>query len=129
MQEGKVSITNMTKGNPLKGLPFQLIKDKVLGKKYELSLVFCGPRKSRELNFKFRGKNKPTNVLSFPLSQNSGEIFIAPAVVKKEASKFGKTFNAFIAQLLIHGLFHLKGMEHGGTMEKAEAKIQKYFGI
>ncbi|MDD4989627.1 MAG: rRNA maturation RNase YbeY [Candidatus Pacebacteria bacterium] len=130
MQKSGISIINKTKGTFVKSeVLFSSIKDKILGKKYDLSLVFIPPTKSRELNYKFRGKNKPTNVLSFPLSKNSGEIFITPSVAKKEAPKFGKTFNAFVAQLLIHGLFHLKGMEHGGRMERAEAKIQKHFGI
>ncbi|MDD5069042.1 MAG: rRNA maturation RNase YbeY [Candidatus Pacebacteria bacterium] len=125
-----MQITNKTKSTFAKReVLFSSLKDKILGKNYDLSLVFIGPKESQSLNNKFRGKNKPTNILSFSLSKTSGEIFITPSVAKKEAPRFGKTFDAFLGQLLIHGLFHLKGMEHGGTMERAEAKIQRHFGI
>ncbi len=125
---GSFEILNMTKG-ALPSVPFLEIKNKILGEDYELSLVFCGNRKSKELNKKFREKDYPTNVLSFPLDKENGEIFIAPAVVKKETLKFGKTYKNLIGYLFIHGLLHLKGMEHGSTMETAEKKFQKLFGI
>ncbi len=125
-----IHITNKTKSTFAKQeVLFSLIKDKVLGKKYDLSLVFIGPKESHKLNYKFREKNKPTNILSFSLSDTSGEIFITPSVVKKEAPLFDKTPDVFVVQLLIHGLFHLKGMEHGGKMERAEARIRKFFRI
>jgi len=94
---------------------FKKIKDEILGKKYELSLVFCGNALSRKLNRIYRGKDKPTNVLSFPLSKNSGEIFI-------NLSKIGE-FSP--AHLFIHGCLHLKGMRHGSKMEKVEKQLLK----
>ncbi len=125
-----IEITNKTKGTFSKDeVLFSRIKDKVLGKKYDLSLVFIGPKESQKLNYKFREKDKPTNILSFSLSKTSGEIFITPSVAKKQAPLFDKTFDAFVVQLLIHGLFHLKGMEHGGKMERAETQIRKFFRI
>ncbi|KKR32177.1 MAG: putative rRNA maturation factor [Parcubacteria group bacterium GW2011_GWF2_39_8b] len=114
------TITNKTKST-LSRVPFAKIKNVVLGKNYSLSLVFIGEKKSRELNCKYRGKNKPTNILSFPLNKKSGEIFITPSLAKKEGLSVGF--------LLIHGLLHLKGIEHGSTMERAEIKLQKKFGV
>lgn len=114
----EVLIKNNTKRNIPK-VPFQRIKDQVLGAKYELSLVFVGSTLSKRLNLTYRGKNKSANVLSFPLSKNSGEIFL-------DLSKNGP-FG--VAHLYIHGLLHLKGMQHGDTMEKAETKILKQFGF
>ncbi len=118
----------MTKGT-LPSVPFEKIKEAILGKKYSLSLVFCGNRKSKELNKIYRDKDYNPNVLSFPLDKNSGEIFINPHVAKKEALKFDKSYKNFVGFLFIHGCLHLKGMEHGSRMEKAELKFCKEFGI
>lgn len=117
----------MTKGT-LPSVPFAEIKDKILGKKYELSLVFCGNRKSKELNKKYRNKDYTPNVLSFPLDKKSGEIFINPHVAKKEAPNFQKSYRDFVGFLFIHACLHLKGMEHGSTMDKTEKKFfNKFF--
>ena len=114
------SITNTTR----KSIPssnFIDIKNAVLGKDYFLSLVFINQTKSRKINFTYRKKDKSTNVLSFPLDKKCGEIFICPEIAKKEGLSVGFLF--------IHGLLHLKGMEHGSTMERAEEKLCKKFGI
>ena len=125
-----VDISNFTRGNvPYKDLPLCAITEKVLGKKYELSLVFVGDTRSRKLNKTYRGKDKPTNILSFELSKTSGEIIINPRLVKKQAPKFERSYSNFLAFLFIHGLYHLKGMQHSSTMEKAEEKIRKIFNI
>ncbi len=118
----------MTK-DTLPRVSFALIKDTILGEKYELSLVFCGNRKSKELNKKYRNKDYTPNVLSFPLDKNSGEIFINPHVAKKEAPNFQKSYKNFVGFLFIHACLHLKGMEHGSRMDKAEKKFQRKFGI
>ena len=111
------------------GLPFERIKDAVLGKNYELSLVFIGRKYSQTLNKKYRGKGKPANILSFPLSKTSGEIFICPETAKKDARKFEMKEREFIGYLFIHGLLHLKGLKHSSTMERAEEKIRLKFSI
>jgi len=98
-----------------------------LGKKFELSLVFIESRLSKKLNRIYRKKDRPTNILAFPLSKTSGEIFIDLKQSKKEFEDFGLNFSDFIAFLFIHGLLHLKGMQHGGTMERAERKFYKKF--
>lgn len=94
---------------------FRRIKNKILGKKYELSLVFAGNPLMKRLNRTYRGKDKTTNVLAFPLSETSGEIFINLS----RAKPFG------VKHLFIHGLLHLKGMEHSDIMEKAEKQLLK----
>ena len=107
---------------------FARIKNDILGKKYSLSFAFINAKKSRELNKTYRGKNQPTNILSFPLSKNEGEILICKEVARKDAPKFGKTFNEFLGFLFIHGMLHLKGMKHSSRMEREEKKYdQKYF--
>ncbi len=117
-----VSLRNLTR-QPVPRVRFDLIKNKVLSPKYELSLVFIGPTTSKRLNKSLRGKDRPTNVLSFPLSKNSGEIFIDLSKVKKEVKKFGMPYKKLLTYLYIHGLLHLKGMEHGGNMTLAEQKF------
>ncbi|MBU0999025.1 rRNA maturation RNase YbeY [Patescibacteria group bacterium] len=107
---------------------FENIKKDILGKNYDLSIAFVPENKSRELNKKYRNKNKATNILSFPLSKNMGEIVLCPAVIKKEAKKFGRTPDQLLNFLVIHGMLHLKGYEHSSTMEALEKKYdQKYF--
>ncbi|MDQ3089584.1 MAG: rRNA maturation RNase YbeY [bacterium] len=121
-------ITNKTKGATPK-VPFVDLKEAVLGNKYELSLVFIGNRRSARLNMTYRKKPKSTNILSFPLDKNCGEIFIDLSLAKKQAFKFDRTFPNFVAYLFIHGLFHLKGMQHGLRMKSAEKKIRDKFKI
>ncbi len=128
--ETKVSITYTTKGNPaLAGLPFLELKDAILGKKYELSIACVSPAVSKKLNFSYRKKNKSTNILSFPLSRNSGEIVLDLALIKKEAPSFDRSYTSFAGFLLIHGMLHLKGMQHSSTMERKEKYFLKKFKL
>lgn len=124
--EDKFSITNKTK-NTLPRISFSKIKNSVLGKNYSLSLVFIGKKKSQYLNKSYRGKNNPTNILSFSLGKNNGEVFITLDLLRKEAKLFNKTFKNFTAFLFIHGLLHLKGYNHGSTMERVENKLLQQF--
>ena len=126
--EENFTITNTTKST-LPRVPFALIKNAALGKDYSLSLVFIGEKKSQELNKTYRGKNKPTNILSFELNKNSGEIFICMNVARREAKSFDRKLDNFVSFLFIHGLTHLKGYDHGDTMERAEIKLRKKFKI
>jgi probable rRNA maturation factor len=130
-KDSNVSIINKTKGK-LPSLSFATyiqIKDAILGKKYDLSVAFVSITESRKLNRTMRGKDKPTNILSFELSKNSGELVINLSAVKKDAPKFGQKTIPFFKFLLIHGMLHLKGMQHGSTMESMEVKFKKKFGI
>jgi probable rRNA maturation factor len=122
------SIQNTTKGK-LPSLPFLELKESILGKNYTLSCVFVGDALSKKLNRTYRGKNKPTNVLSFPLSKTEGEIFLNLKLAKKEAPKFEEKYKNFVGFLFIHGLLHLKGLDHGSRMERAEKLARKKFGI
>lgn len=118
------TITNTTKGKPPR-LPFVYIKEAILGKKYDLSVGFISPRAQRALNHTYRGKDTTTNILSFSLSKNSGELTFDLKKVKKDAPLFDMSYREFLKFLFIHGLLHLKGYEHGSTMEKAEKKWLK----
>lgn len=123
-----ITIQDMNKGK-LPRLPFVQMAETILGKKYELSIVFATKKVSQKLNREFRGKNKPTNILSFPLSKNSGELVLEPKTIWKQAPDFGMPYEKFIGYLVIHGMLHLKGMEHGSTMERREKLLKKKFGF
>lgn len=123
-----LSIRNETKGK-LPRLPFHMMKDAVLGKRYELSLAFVRSATSRTLNRSYRGKDAPANVLAFPLTKNEGEIFIDPKKARADAPLFDRTYRKFIALLFIHALLHLKGFEHGSKMNRKEAYFLKKFRL
>lgn len=126
LEIGFCTITNTTKGK-LPRLPFVSIKNKILGEKYEFGLSLLTPAKQKQINFKYRGKNETTNILSFPLSENSGEITIDPIKVKRDSPLFNMTYTQFFKYLVIHGCLHLKGFEHSSTMEKEEKKYLRIF--
>lgn len=110
-------------------LPYGDIQKAILGRTYDLSLVFVGEVRARNLNETYRGKTYVPNVLSFPLNEHTGEIVICPEAAKKEAKRFGMSLRGYIGFLFIHGLLHLKGYRHGATMDKAEKKYVKKFAL
>lgn len=112
--------------SPVSKRKFEEIKSGILGKKYELSLVLVNNSQSKKINQKNRQKNKPANVLSFPIENNFGEIFI-DLQTKEEAEKFEMGYKKYLTYLFIHGCLHLKGYNHGEKMEKEEDKFLKKF--
>ena len=122
-----LSITSTVKSYPRH--KYADMADKILGKRYELSLVFVGKTRAATLNKTYRNKTYSPNVLSFPLDTQTGEIFICPQVAASEAAKFDLTPKGYIGFLFIHGCLHLKGLDHGDTMDKQEAKWVKHFGL
>ncbi len=126
MDSDNTTIRNSTKGK-LPRLPFVCIKNKILGEKYELGVSFVSPAKQKEINKKYRGIDKTTNILSFPLSDSSGDISFDLQKVKKDAPLFDMSYSNFLKYLFIHGLLHLKGMDHSAIMERQEKKFLKMF--
>lgn len=123
-----ISVSSTVKKYP-RNIPLSDIKQKILGDKYQLSLVFVGKKRAAALNKEYRNKTYVPNVLSFPLSDSSGEIFICPEVAEAEAPKYHLTPNGYLAFLFIHGLLHLKGHDHSDKMDKLEQKYLKIFKI
>jgi probable rRNA maturation factor len=90
----------------------------------------------KKFNRQFRGKNKPTNVLSFPSDEKgyAGDIAIAHGVTAKEALAAQKRFADHARHLVVHGVLHLAGHDHeddadAETMEALEVKILARLGI
>jgi ssRNA-specific RNase YbeY (16S rRNA maturation enzyme) len=110
------NITQVYKGT-IKTVPLLPIKEAILGKKYQLSLVYTDKRLATQLHQEWKKKDGPANTLAFPFDKQSGEIFLYP---KSEHP---------IEYLFIHSCCHLKGHTHGNVMEKEEKKWRKKFGI
>ncbi len=126
--EEKFRIINETKGK-LPSLPFEQIKNKILGHKYDLSLIFVSEKKIHSLNKIYRKINSPTDILSFSVDKDSGEIFICQKIAKKMAPDFERKYNNFITFLFVHSCVHLLGHDHGDKMENLEIKFRKFFKI
>lgn len=101
-------INNLTRSKVDKGFLKKVGKrtSKILKIKLpEISLVIIGERRIKELNRKYRKKNKVTDVLAF----GYGEVFICLPRAKKQADKLGHSLKKELATLLIHGVLHLAG--------------------
>lgn len=101
--------------------------------KGEITILLADDARLKSLNHDFRGKAKPTNVLSFPLA-GGGDIAIAHGVVAREAKEQGKRFVDHAVHLAVHGVLHLAGYDHirskdAKVMEPLEVKILKRLGI
>lgn len=113
------------------------------GQDVEVSLLFCDDAAIRRLNAGWRGQDKPTNVLSFPAADGGprpggpmplGDIAVAWETTRREAEREGKTLEAHLTHLLVHGLLHLLGHDHetdrqAETMERLERRILERLGI
>lgn len=109
----------------LPSLPFSDIKELVLGKRYELSIHFASPDEAKMLNITHRNKDYIPNTLSFPYSKSSGEIVLCEEAMKKQHTEFELSYHDYVVYILIHSMLHLKGFEHGSTMESKEASFLK----
>lgn len=138
-----VEINNLTT-NPvdeefLKRVAERILEGEKIKKEIDLSIALVGQGRIRELNKKYRGKNRVTDVLAFPESKvllekfrvgpaqkikGLGETVICLREVKKNARRFGSSFEKEIARVLIHGILHLLGYNH----EKGEKEAQKMAG-
>lgn len=126
-----VTAPNSKKGthSSLTSVPFLAIKEKILGKHYDLSVSFVGPTEARELNQRYRGKDYVPNTLAFELDKHkSGEIVMCRSAMRGEHHSFGMTPHEYLVFLFIHSCLHLKGYAHGGTMERKEKQLLAFFG-
>jgi probable rRNA maturation factor len=97
----------------------------------ELSILITGDEQIHELNRQYLDRDKPTNVLSFPMSGDSdgietgmlGDIVISVDTAKREASEMGITYHERIYELLVHGLLHLLGYDH--ELSEKDEKIMQ----
>ncbi len=104
------------------------IKNEILGESYDLSFAFVDKDTIQELNTKYRSIDKPTDVLSFTLSEESGEILICREIAKSKSKDFNMKAEEFLIFLVIHGMLHLKGLDHGAKMSAYELSYHSRFG-
>lgn len=123
-----VTIINETESK-LPSIDFDGIKTAALGDKYSLNLIFTTSAKIKKLNTIYRNKECATDILSFPISDTEGEIYISEKEARAEAKKFDRNYDNFIAFLFIHGCTHLKGHDHGAIMEGIEVELRQKFGV
>jgi probable rRNA maturation factor len=106
-----------------------------------IAVAFVTDAEIARLNKTYRGKKKPTDVLSFPaqpaakrLNKSTflGDIAIAPAVARRYAKKNGRTLQSEICILILHGVLHLLGYDHEtdrGQMDRIEHKLRRKLGL
>jgi probable rRNA maturation factor len=104
-----------------------------------VNVLVTGSAAMRTLNARFRGKNKPTDVLSFPCTQAhagrgkgkpgfAGEIAISADIAAQNAARLGHSVASEVKVLALHGILHLAGMDHehdNGQMARKEAELRR----
>lgn len=110
------------------------------GHGHEMAVQVVSPARMRVLNKRFRGKDKPTNVLAFPAQPTGqvrpkplGDVVICAAVLRREARAQHKSETAHWAHLVVHGTLHLAGYDHeddrdASRMERREIAILRRLG-
>ncbi len=121
-----------------------------------VSVALVTDAEMKKWNRAFRGKNRATDVLSFPVDGPAktkpkqsrrarakspsrpptgrylGDVAIAPAVARQNARRFGRTFSAEMRILIVHGILHLLGYDHEtdqGQMDRREARVRRDLGL
>lgn len=102
----------------------------------EIELVITDNKEMQEINKEYRGKDKPTDVLSFPYEQMPftplGSIVISKDFVEEKASELGHSIEDEFTLLFIHGLLHILGYDHevdNGEMRAMEEKLIHQFSL
>ena len=127
---------------PTRGLGPWLTKIAPASARGDLCVALVSDARMRALNRQFRGKDKVTDVLSFPADPSTplgagtraflGDIVIASGVAKKQAKAAGHSLNIEIRVLALHGLLHLLGYDHDGDdgkMARVEARLRMKAGL
>lgn len=112
-----------------------------VGSETGATIAFVSDRAMRSLNREFRGRDRTTDVLSFPSEQEAweraegerlGDVVIAVGQAERQAAEHGLDFDAEVAQLILHGLLHLCGHDHerdSGEMNALELSLRRRLGI
>jgi probable rRNA maturation factor len=102
----------------------------------EVSVLFCADTRMRALNRRYRGQDRPTDVLAFPTADSEsgflGDIVISVPYAEREARRRREPGAREIDRLLVHGLLHLMGYDHetdDGEMDALEARIRRRLGL
>ncbi len=110
---------------------------RAVGLRGAVSVLVTSSPELQGLNHRFRGKNKPTDVLSFPampglLRGFAGDVAISAEIAARNASRLGHSVTEEIRILTLHAVLHLAGYDHeldDGEMERKEARLRKSLGL
>jgi len=100
----------------------------------ELSISFVDDAQIRELNRRYLGRDKPTNVLAFSMSEGDfpslhpqvlGDVIVSVETARRQSNRFGLDEIEMVAFLMVHGILHLLGYEHEGTKKGAREMALK----
>lgn len=103
----------------------------------EVSVLYCGDSFMQDLNKQWRGKDQPTNVLSFPAASGKalqrsptlGDIIVSCDTVVREAKAENKTFADHLAHMLVHGSLHLVGFDHEDDEEAEDMEAHERLAL
>jgi probable rRNA maturation factor len=127
-------------------LTLKSVKGSTFEKKAELSVVLTDDREVKKLNKAYRGKDKTTDVLSFPLLEGKkfpknpkgnialGDVVVSVPQIKRQAAENGKNLKAELALMVVHGTLHLLGYDHVTLVQekkmfRLQEKLVKEFGL
>lgn len=129
-----IEIINRQRKHRIRTRAFErLLRD--LGRRYrlagaEVSLSFVGDRAIRTLNRTYLKKDRPTDVLSFPLGERGpdgrfrlGDIVVSVPRARVQGRRSGHGLEAELRRLVVHGFLHLAGFDHGTGIEDEERKL------
>ncbi len=104
----------------------------LISKNFELTIRLVDLKESNKLNYKYRKKNYPTNILSFQYDIPSdvtnkiiGDLVICIPIIQKEAIKYKKNFESYYAHIIIHGFLHLIGFNHSSNKKNKIMKLME----
>jgi probable rRNA maturation factor len=100
----------------------------------EVEVLVAGDRELRALNCRFRGKDRPTDVLAFPAAGNglAGDIAISATTARRNARRLGLPLADELKILILHGVLHLAGYDHErdrGQMARREERLRRLLGL
>ncbi len=141
----KIYVTNQQKGVSVGSGKIRRAAKKILAllgyDGYELSIVITDDQEITRLNRQYFRRNRPTNVISFPMTADGlpllpnkilGDVVISAETAQRQAGRTGGRAKEEILFLLIHGILHLTGYDHERTKEereKMEAKEKELFSL
>jgi probable rRNA maturation factor len=135
-REGRLSVVLLNRQRRRRVSPARLRRvlagaAEALGVRGELVLVLAGDRLLHRLNRTYRGKDRPTDVLSFPGEGGEaglGDVVISVETAERNAKGLGRTLGPELDVLVLHGFLHVLGYDHetdDGTMDRLERRLRK----
>jgi probable rRNA maturation factor len=134
----KIWIRNLQKPIPLDLRELRKIAKRILNEaalpEAELSISFVDDGQIQELNRRYLGRDKPTNVLAFSMAEGAfasvnpqllGDVIVSVDTARRQSNRFGLNGMEMIILLMIHGILHLLGYEHEGTKKGAAEMVKK----